>query len=191
MRTDNFIRPVVVWAIVILLTSWHGISFGADPIKIGIIYDMSGATADYGISYLKGHEVARDEYNASGGILGRQIKYFVRDHKMKSDVARRVAEELVLKEKVSFLLGISITPCGFAVSEVAKQYKVLLLDNAIKSPELTEEYGHRYVATVAADSLYEGGAMAFLQKIIRIKNIGCLVGITHIAITYSVNSRKS
>ena len=164
MKTKSLIRSLAIGMALLLSTSLMGVCWGAEPIKIGIIHALSGWAAMYSVNHLKGHEVARDEYNAAGGILGRRIQYIVRDHMSKSDVARRVAEELILREKVHFLMGVILTPCGLAVSEVAKQYKVLLVDSNIKSPEGTDRFGHRYIASVAADSVYEGGAMAILEK---------------------------
>lgn len=164
MKTNKIIRSIELGGALLLLACFLGVSFGAEPIKVGVVDALSGWAAAYGVNLSKGREVARDDYNAAGGILGRRIQFIVRDHMGRSDVARRVAEELVLKEKVDFLLGCSVTPCGMAVSEVAKQYKVLFVDSNIKSPEATEQFGHRYIASVAADSVYEGGAMATLEK---------------------------
>lgn len=164
MKIKNIIFSIVWLGAGVLLTSLPQVSFGDEPIKIGVVQGLTGAAATYGVPMLRGAEVARDEYNGAGGILGRQIKFFVRDHKTRSDVARRVAEELVLQEKVHFLHGVAASPCGFAVSEVAKQYKVLYIDGGIKSHQLVEDFGHKYVASAVADNNYEGGAMATFEK---------------------------
>ena len=142
----------------------------AEPIKIGVIQGLTAAHAFFGVPMLKGHNVARDEVNAAGGVLGRQIEYIVRDHKGTSAEATRVAKELILNEKVNFLLGTVNSPCGFAISQVAKEYKVLYMDGGIKSAQHTIESGHRYLFALAVDDIYDGGVAALSESKSQFKN---------------------
>lgn len=144
----------------------EAISAPPEPIKIGVIHDISGPAAVYGANAMKGHDLARDKINKKGGILGRPIKYYVRDHKAKSDVASRSAEELILREKVDFLAGTTVSSCGLAISEMAKKHKILFVDGACKTTKMTAwaEGGHRYTTSISSDSDYEGGALAYHEK---------------------------
>jgi len=77
-----------------------------EPIKIGVINVLSGAFAAYGKSGKQGTELAVDEINASGGVLGRKIVFTQVDDQGKPDVATQEARRLILNEKVNFLFGI-------------------------------------------------------------------------------------
>src|SRR4030042_4180083 len=78
-----------------------------EPIKIGAIYDFAGGCHMYSESGVKGVKIALDEINAMGGILGRKLDLVVRDTEAKVDVAVREVKDLILREKVNFLIG----PC--------------------------------------------------------------------------------
>jgi len=163
---------IIVWMVTVLATVSMAAqaSKKAEPIKVGVIQGLTAAHAFYGVPMLKGHNFARDEINAAGGVLGRQIEYIVRDHKGTSAEATRVAKELILNEKVSFLLGTVNSPCGFAISQVAKEYKVLYLDGGIKSAQHTIESGHRYLFALAVNDIYDGGVMALNESKNQFKN---------------------
>lgn len=163
---------MIVWMVSILATVSVGAqaSKKAEPIRVGVIQGLTAAHAFYGVPMLKGHNFARDEINAAGGVLGRQIEYVVRDHKGTSAEATRVAKELILNEKVHFLLGTVNSPCGFAISQVAKEYKVLYLDGAIKSAQHSIESGHRYLFAFAVNDIYDGGVMALFESKNQYKN---------------------
>ncbi|HUS88774.1 MAG TPA: ABC transporter substrate-binding protein [Desulfosporosinus sp.] len=139
-------------------------AFGKETIKIGLITALSGHGAPYGVPHASGTKVAVEEINKRGGILGRQVEIIVRDHQSKSEVASRQAVELITKNKVDFLTGTVYSSCGLAISAVAKRHRVLFLDVGVRATSLTEEQGHRYVASLAVDTVYEGRAMATYDK---------------------------
>ncbi|HEY4166472.1 MAG TPA: ABC transporter substrate-binding protein, partial [Reyranella sp.] len=75
-----------------------------DTIKIGELnsYKIFAAFLD---PYKKGWEMAVDEVNAAGGVLGKKIEIVSRDDNGNPADAVRVAEELLSREKVAFLIG--------------------------------------------------------------------------------------
>ncbi|NIT04496.1 ABC transporter substrate-binding protein, partial [Candidatus Saccharibacteria bacterium] len=79
------------------------------------------------------------------GLLGRPIRYVLKDTRTKPDVGARMAKELILKENVDFLMGTLSSAVSLAVSQVAKEHKILYLATIPKTDRLTEDYGHRYV----------------------------------------------
>jgi branched-chain amino acid transport system substrate-binding protein len=162
-------KKIVGLVIVLLAAMSVTVSVGvrvseAEPIKVGVIQALSGPHAGYGVPMLKGHNFAKDEVNEAGGLLGRQVEYIVRDHKGTSAEATRVAKELILNDKVDFLTGTISTPCGMAISQVAKEHRVLFMDGAIRSAAFTVESGHRYLFALAADDVYESSCLAFLES---------------------------
>ena len=137
-------------------------AFAQQPIKIGVIYGLGGASAPYTKPAVTGHEMAVEEINAAGGLLGRKVQLIIRDDQSKPDVGVREARDLILKEKVDFLTGVIHSGVALAVSEVAKEHKTLFLVSIAKTAALTEDKGHRYVFRAASNTLIEGRAAAIL-----------------------------
>ncbi len=73
----------------------------SEPIRLGAIYIMSGGAATYGEFARQGIELAVDELNRSGGILGRQVAFKLEDGQGKADVAIQAARKLVFQERVT------------------------------------------------------------------------------------------
>jgi len=75
------------------------------PIKIGVAADLTGAFALYGTSMLHSAQLAVDEVNAAGGVLGRQIELVVEDTATDVAVTTDKSRKLVESDKVSMVLG--------------------------------------------------------------------------------------
>src|SRR5450432_3155346 len=99
-------------------------AFSQDTIKIGEInsYKVFPAFLE---PYKKGWELAVEEVNAAGGVLGRKIEVVSRDDNGNPGDAVRVAEELLSREGASILIGTFPSNVGLAVADFAKQRKVL------------------------------------------------------------------
>src|SRR5579875_751751 len=83
--------------------------------------------AAYGVPILQGAQLAAQEINAKGGVLGRKIEILPRDSKANPDTAVRLARELIIKDGVNFLVGTLTSAEAPAVSTVAKENKVVFL----------------------------------------------------------------
>jgi branched-chain amino acid transport system substrate-binding protein len=75
------------------------------PLRIGLIFPLTGGSADMGMSAKVGAEVAVNEINQIGGYLGRRLELVVRDDEANPDVGLKHAQDLVLNEKVYFTVG--------------------------------------------------------------------------------------
>src|SRR5262245_9700679 len=114
-----------------------------EPIRIGELnsYKVFAAFLE---PYRKGWELAQEEVNAAGGVLGRRIEIVSRDDNGNPGDAVRVAEELLAREKVSFIMGTFASNVGLAVSDLAKQRKVLFLAAEPLTDKIVWESGNRY-----------------------------------------------
>jgi branched-chain amino acid transport system substrate-binding protein len=101
-------------------------AFAADTIKIGEINSYSGLPA-YTEPYRKGWQLALEEINAAGGVGGKQIEVISRDDGGKPAAAITAAGELTSSAGVSMLMGTFFSNVGLAVSDFAKQRKILFL----------------------------------------------------------------
>ena len=133
----------------------------ADPIKIGFPMPLSGPAAVYGVPVTKGAQLAAEELNAKGGVLGRKIEIVSRDSKANADEAVRLARELIIKDNVDFLSGTLTSAEAPAVSTIAKENKVVFVAPVAKTVKLTApEFLHPYVFRIASNTLIEGRTMA-------------------------------
>ena len=97
-----------------------GTAFAQEPIKIGVLYPLTGGGAVYGVPAMAGHQLAVEELNAKGGILGRKIESIERDDKLNPAAASSTMKELITKDKVDIVLGGLASSVGLAMSEVSQ-----------------------------------------------------------------------
>ena len=115
----------------------------AQPIRIGELNSYK-AQAAFLEPYRKGWELALEEVNAAGGVLGRKLEVVSRDDNGNPGDAVRAAEELVAREKVDAIFGTFLSHVGLAVSDFARQRKVLFLAAEPLTDKITWQNGNRY-----------------------------------------------
>ena len=143
----------------------------AQDIKIGVLYPTSGGGAIYGVPAMVGHDMAIDEINAAGGINGKSVASFARDTKLNPSAASAAAKELITKEGVNVLIGGLSSAVGLAISEVAKQEKVVYISTIPKTIQMTTTKLHKYVFRTASHTDFEGDAIAQLIKLVGGKKV--------------------
>src|SRR5256884_4557217 len=119
-----------------------GIASG-QPIKLGELNSYKTFPA-FLEPYKKGMELAVEEINASGGLLGRPLELVVRDDTGNPGDAVRVAEELITREKADVLLGTFSSAVGLAIADFARQRKVLFIASEPLTDKIVWENGNRY-----------------------------------------------
>lgn len=131
------------------------------PILIGHVHTLSGAMSMYGISCATGGQIAVDEINAAGGVLGRPLEMINRDDKLNPETGLREAKDLIISKKVDFLTGTISSAVALAISNYAKRAKKIFIVNIAQSSRLTEEKGHRYIFRIDTNAVpYWGYAPA-------------------------------
>jgi branched-chain amino acid transport system substrate-binding protein len=114
-----------------------------EPIKLGELNSYK-TFASFLEPYRKGWQLALEEVNAAGGVLGRKLEIVSRDDNGNPGDAVRVAEELLAREKVHLLMGTFASNVGLAVADLAKQRKVLFLAAEPLTDKIVWENGNRY-----------------------------------------------
>jgi branched-chain amino acid transport system substrate-binding protein len=94
--------------------------------------------------YKKGWELALEEINAKGGVLGRKLEVVSRDDGGTPGDAVRVAEELISREKANVLMGTFASNVGLAVANLAQQRKIVFLAAEPLTDKIVWENGNRY-----------------------------------------------
>ncbi len=118
----------------------------AEPLRIGLIATYSGPYADYGRQFDAGVALYLKEHG--GKIAGRTVEIVKKDTAGPApDAAKRIAQELIVRDKVSVLTGLDFSPNAYAVGVVAAQAKVpVVVMNAASSGITTSS---PYVARVS------------------------------------------
>lgn len=102
---------------------------GEQPVKFGIDNPLTGTYAITGRNELHGMELAVEQINAKGGILGREAKLIVEDSTSgDAGVAVQKAHKLIERDKVDFLIGNVNSGLAEAISQVAYAKGVFLMD---------------------------------------------------------------
>src|SRR5690349_2126795 len=98
-----------------------------DTIKVGLIMTLSGQFADAGIQMQNGVKTYMKQFGDSVG--GKKIELIVKDSGgMAPDVAKRLAQELVVRDKVDILAGFVLTPNALAASDVSAEAKKFMVN---------------------------------------------------------------
>jgi branched-chain amino acid transport system substrate-binding protein len=137
------IRQTMLGAVIAAVALVSLFASAAEPVRIGEINSYSRIPA-FLLSYRKGWELAVDEVNAAGGVLGRPLEVLSRDDGGQTANAVTLANELVSGQGVALLAGTFLSNVGLAVSEFAKQRQVLFVASEPLTTKLTWEQGHPY-----------------------------------------------
>lgn len=177
MRTISTVLIIAVTFFMMILGFYAPApSVEKKPILIGHVHTISGAMAMYGKSCEIAGEIAVEEVNKGGGVLGRPLKQITRDDKLSPEAGLREAKSLLLDEKVDFLTGAISSAVAQAIAAYCLTEKKLFITNISQSARTTEELGHRYVFRFSTNSYpYHGVPAAYAAEKWRVKKI-CVSG---------------
>lgn len=113
------------------------------PIKIGEINSYS-SMPQFTTPYRQGWQLAVDEINAAGGLLGRKVEVIARDDGGKPEAALRHAMELTSHEKVDVLAGGFLSNVGLALADHANKNKRLFVASEPLTDAIVWDKGNRY-----------------------------------------------
>ena len=149
---------LVSWLALIFSLGFTSVVWAQPSLRIGEINSYTGIAAGFTLPYRQAVEMAVEAINASGGLLGRRVEVLFRDDKGNPAEAIKHAQELVFGEHVEMLAGTFLSNVGLAVSDFAKQNKILFVAAEPLTEALTWSQGHRYVFRVRPNT-YEQGRM--------------------------------
>jgi len=124
-------------------------AFAQETIKIGELNSYKSQPA-FLEPYKRGIDMAVEEINAKGGVLGKKIEIVQRDDGANPGEAVRVAEELVTREGVAMIAGTFLSHIGLAVTNFAGQKKVFFLAAEPLSDKITWQNGNKYTYRLRA-----------------------------------------
>lgn len=134
MQKRSFLRTAAAAAALLVA---GGTALAQDNVfKIGLILPMTGQQATTGLQI----EAAARLWMAQHGdtVAGKKVQLIVKDDTSLPDVTRRLAQELIVNEKVNVIAGMGITPSAMAVAPLATQSKTPLVVMAAATSSITE-----------------------------------------------------
>jgi branched-chain amino acid transport system substrate-binding protein len=141
-------------------------SAAAQPIKIGLITPLSGIYAPDGMQVQQGAQVAADELNAAGGIMGRQVQIFAQDEGAKTSDTVNAAQILVNQQQVNFMIGPYFSGDVKAVLPITTSNKIVQILTVSSLDSLMVPPQNQYLFRVTLpDSGYAVMTIAWLNMI--------------------------
>jgi len=133
-------------------------AYAQDTIKVGDInsYKLMALST---IHYKRGAELAIDQINAAGGVLGKKLELITRDDGGNPGEAVRAAEELISSDKVAVLTGTILSNIGLAVTDLAKQRRIFFLASAPLTDKIVYQNGNRYTFRLRASTYSHAAAL--------------------------------
>ncbi len=124
----------------------------AETIKVGAIYPLSGAVASTGQNIKRGIDLAVEDINAKGGVLGKKIEIIYGDSQGDPKVGMTETERLITQMKVPILIGAYQSGVTEVVSQVAEKNRTPLL-TAISTADVLTTHGYNYFFRMAPTNM--------------------------------------
>ncbi|MEH7344334.1 urea ABC transporter substrate-binding protein [Bacillus sp. JJ1532] len=140
-------------------SSSTGSSSDSEKIKLGILEDQSGDFSLVGIQKLHAAQLAVDEINEAGGLLGKQIEIIAPDTQSDNKRYQEMAKKLILEDKVDVIMGGFSSASREAIRPIMEQYKMLYF------------YNNQYEGGVASKYVFPTGAVPEHQVTTLIKGM--------------------
>ncbi len=158
----------------------------AGEIIVGEYGSLTGDKATFGVMTKKGIELATEEINAAGGVLGRKVKILVEDDQGKPEEAANAVQKLVNQDKVIAVLGEVASSNSLAAAPICQQAKVPMISPSSTNPKVTETGD--YIFRVCFIDPFQGTVMAkFARTTLKASSVAIL---TDVKSDYSVGLAK-
>ncbi len=120
----------------LVLTACGGAA-GGDKIKVAVLAPLSGPVPTFGVSTRDGALLAIEEWNAKGGVLGKQIEAVVADSQCTADPAVNAANKVIDQDGVKYIVGEVCSKASIPVSEIAEAKGVVQISPTSTNPAVT------------------------------------------------------
>lgn len=156
MRKSSFL-----WLIALLSFIAIGSVYAdSGPIKIGVMFVMSGPMGGYGKHGSQAVKMAVEEINQAGGILGRRVEAVFADTELKKDKAIEIAKKFI-QDKVDFVIGPTSSGVAVELSKFMTENKKILILTQAASDSLTGELFSPYVFATLSNAMMHSRAGAY------------------------------
>lgn len=159
---------------------------GGETIQVGEYASLTGSEATFGQSSHKGTQLAVDELNANGGLLGRKVDLITEDNQSQAGQSATVVRKLISSDGVVAILGEVASSRSLEAAPICQQNKIPMISPASTNPKVTE--AGDYIFRVCFIDPFQGTVMAnFARKTLKLQKVAVL---TDVKSDYSVGLAK-
>jgi len=145
-----------------------------DTVKVGVAAVISGDLAPYGISCVRAVELAADDLNSKGGILGNKIEVLIGDDVCKPEVAVNAATKLV-SDGVQMVVGHMCSGATIAANKIYQDAGLLVISPSATSDSLTLSGEHKnFFRTISYDSAQAELMTTFVKNNLKAKTVALI-----------------
>ncbi len=153
MKTNSFVAISVILSIILPGVILFDSAFAGDAFHLGVALGLSGTGAPYSKEAVEGIEIAVNEINASGGLLGEhRIRLHIRDTRTKPEVARQVVNSLIQNDKVRAIIATYSSATALAIKPICRQNRVLHIATISNSENITKMDPSPYTFSVVPNT---------------------------------------
>jgi branched-chain amino acid transport system substrate-binding protein len=139
-------------------------------IKVGEFASLTGKEATFGQSSHKGTQLAVDELNAAGGVLGKQIEFISEDNRSTPGESATIAKKLITRDKVVAILGEVASGRSLEAAPIAQAAQIPMISPSSTNPKVTETGD--YIFRVCFIDPFQGGLLAgFAERTLKARKV--------------------
>jgi branched-chain amino acid transport system substrate-binding protein len=180
MKNQHFYLFLAALAVCPWMTGCHPSSpadgtsgAGGDTIKVGEYASLTGSEATFGQSSHKGTQLAIDDLNAAGGVLGKKIELITEDDQSQAGQPATAVRKLISSDGVVAVLGEVASSRSLEAAPICQENKIPMISPASTNPKVTQVGD--YVFRVCFIDPFQGTVMAnFAQKILKLNSVAVL-----------------
>lgn len=168
--------PILAPLLLLLCTTAcnkSGGSSAGDTIKVGEFASLTGSEASFGQASHKGTELAIDEINAAGGVLGKKIDLIYDDNQSVQGQSATIVRKLITRDNVIAILGEVASGRSLEAAPICQQFKIPQISPSSTNPKVTEMGD--YIFRVCFIDPFQGTVMAkFAKDTLKAKRVAVL-----------------
>ena len=146
--------------VLVLGTGWAA---EKETIKLGVVFIMSGKMGGYGKHGMQAIQLAMDEINGQGGILGRKVEAIFADDELKVDKGVEITKKFITQDKVDFIIGPTSSGVALAMADIVEKEKKILVLTQSATNSLTDAKFNRYMFSTLSNAMMHSRAGAYLM----------------------------
>ncbi len=166
---------VLVVAVAALVLAGCGGKGGGNAIKIGMIYNMTGAQASLDTPSANGAKLAVKEINAAGGLLGKKVELVAYDGKTDAATIGNSATQLAQTDKVVAMLGFSDSDMVMAAAPTAAKAGIVFVTSGATSPKLPDQVPDYLYLACFGDNVQAAAGAEYAVDSLKTKTVYLLI----------------
>lgn len=153
-----------------------GAGAGGDTIKVGEYASLTGTEATFGQSSHHGTELAIEEINAAGGVLGKKLQLIYEDNQSKAGESAQIVRKLISRDNVVAVLGEVASGRSLEAAPICQQNKIPMISPSSTNPKVTEVGD--YIFRVCFIDPFQGTVMAkFAKNTLKAQKVAILLDV--------------